>query len=398
MPRDTGTSHLFASGHTACSGCGQSLGVRLVMRAAGRNVIATNATGCLEVFSSLYPYSAWEVPWIHSLFENSASVASGVEAALRSLGKLDQVRVIAQGGDGGTADIGFGAISGMWERGHDVLYVCYDTENYSNTGVQRSGLTPYGASTTTTPAGKYSIGNRRPKKDLPMIAVAHGVRYVATASVGYPFDLDRKVKKALGIRGPKYIQVFCNCPLGWRHDSALTIHLSKLVVETGLYPLIEFEDGKLVGVRKIGKKKPVEEYLQPQGRFRHLFEGEQGKQEIARIQAIADANIERFGLIDKSKEPVEKPKDLTERPKENSTPARRGFTLKELSTFDGRQGRPAYMAYKWKVYDVSASSEWRGGIHQDKHQAGRDLTGQLAEAPHGEDNLAGFPVVGDLLP
>src|SRR3990170_8363534 len=156
MPKDTATGHLFASGHTACSGCGQSLGARLVMRAAGRNIIATDATGCLEIFSSNYPYSAWEVPWVHSLFENSAAVASGVEAALKALGKLDQVRVISQGGDGGTADIGFGALSGMWERGHDILYVCYDTENYSNTGVQRSGLTPYAASTTTTPSGKYS--------------------------------------------------------------------------------------------------------------------------------------------------------------------------------------------------------------------------------------------------
>ena len=300
MPREPETAHLFESGHTACSGCGQAIAARLVMRAAGRDVIVTNATGCLEVFSSLYPFSAWEVPWVHSLFENTAAVASGVEAALKHLGKLDHVRVISQGGDGGTADIGFGAVSGMWERGHDVLYVCYDTENYSNTGVQRSGLTPYAASTTTTPSGKYSTGNQRPKKDVPMIAVAHGVRYVATASVGYPFDLDRKVKKALSIRGPKYIQIFSNCPLGWRHDSALTIHLSKLVVETGIYPLIEYEDGKLAGVRKIGKKHPVEEYLRPQGRFKHLFDTEAGKQEIALIQATADANIERYGLIEKS--------------------------------------------------------------------------------------------------
>jgi len=300
MPWEGEIGHLFTSGHTACSGCGQSIAARLVLRAAGRNIIATDATGCLEVFSSNYPYSAWEVPWVHSLFENSAAVASGVEAALKALGKLDQVRVLSQGGDGSTADIGFGALSGMWERGHDVLYVCYDTENYSNTGVQRSGLTPYGASTTTTPPGKLSMGNPRPKKDLPLIAVAHGVPYVATASVGYPFDLDRKVKKALAVRGPKYIHIFSNCPLGWRHDSALTITLAKLVVETGLFPLLEWENGKLTGVRKIGKKKPVEEYLRPQGRFRHLFDREQGKGEIAHIQAIADGNIERYGLVEKA--------------------------------------------------------------------------------------------------
>ncbi len=397
MPKETETAHLFASGHTACSGCGQSLGARLVMRAAGRNVIMTNATGCLEVFSSLYPFSAWEVPWVHSLFENSAAVASGIEAALTYLGKLDQVRVIAQGGDGSTADIGFGALSGLWERGQDVLYVCYDNEAYMNTGVQRSGLTPYGAATSTTPSGRLSFGKAQQKKDLPMIAVAHGVRYVATASVAYPFDLDRKVKKALGIRGPKYIQVCVPCPLGWRHDSALTIQLAKLVVETGLYPLFEYEDGKLVGVRKIGKKKPVEEYLRPQGRFRHLFETEVGKAEIPRIQAMADANIERFGLIEKPKD-LEKSQDFIEKPAEKTAPTMRGFTTKELSTFDGRQGRPAYIAYKGKVYDISASPLWRGGSHQDQHQAGKDLTASLAEAPHGEENLAGLPVMGEFLP
>jgi len=289
--------HLFASGHTACAGCGQSLAVRLVLRAAGRNVILTNATGCLEVFSSNYPYSAWRVPWIHSLFENSAAVAAGIEAALKALGKLDEVRVIAQGGDGGTADIGLQALSGMLERGHDVLYVCYDNEAYMNTGIQRSGLTPYDSSTTTSPAGKASWGNPRPKKNMPEIAAAHGIPYVATASVGYPFDLDKKVKKALSIRGPKYIQILVPCPLGWRYDSSLTIQLAKLAVETGLFPLLEYENGRLVTARKIARKKPVEEYLRPQGRFRHLFESEAGKEELARIQAIADANIEKYGLL-----------------------------------------------------------------------------------------------------
>lgn len=208
------TDNLFAPGHTACAGCGQSLAVRLVLRAAGRNVIVTNPTGCLEIFSSNYPQSAWEVPWIHSLFENSSAVAAGIEAALKATGRLDRVRVIAQGGDGATADIGFGAISGVWERGHDILYICYDNEAYMNTGIQRSGLTPYDASTTTSPSGRKSWGNPTPKKDLPQIAVAHRVPYVATATVAYPHDLDRKVKKSLSIRGPKYLQIHVPCPVG----------------------------------------------------------------------------------------------------------------------------------------------------------------------------------------
>lgn len=375
--------HLFASGHTACAGCGQSLAIRLMLRAAGRNIIATSATGCHEVFSSNYPRSAWMVPWIHSLFENSAAVAAGVETALKAMGKLDGIRVIGQGGDGGTADIGFGALSGMWERGHDVLFVCYDNENYANTGVQRSGLTPYGSSTTTSPAGKLSWGNPRPKKNLPEIAIAHGLPYVATASVGYPFDLDKKVKDALAIRGPKYIQIFANCPLGWRHDTAFTIEVAKLAVETGLYPLFAYRDGKLESVRKISKKKPVADYLKPQGRFGHLFKPG-GEAEIAKIQAIADANIEKYGLMAK--------------PKEEKGPeaAPRAFTLRELADFDGKDGRPAYIAYKGKVYDVGGAPLWAEGKHQMEHQAGRDLTEDLARAPHGEDALASLPVVGEL--
>ncbi|MBI4297357.1 MAG: pyruvate ferredoxin oxidoreductase [Chloroflexi bacterium] len=297
--------HTFASGHSACSGCGEALGARLVLRAAGKNVILTTATGCLEVFSANYPYSSWGVPWIHSLFENSAAVASGIEAALRVTGKLGKTKVIAQGGDGATADIGFGALSGMFDRGHDILYVCYDNEAYMNTGVQRSGLTPYDASTTTSPAGKEAWGNPRPKKDLPQIVVAHGVPYVATASVAYPHDLDRKVKKALSIHGPKYIQVHVPCPLGWRHDSALTIDIAELAVKTGLYPLVEFENGKLVAVRRIPKKVPVEEYLKPQGRFAHLFRSEEGRSQIEVIQVMADANIERYHLMARPETEVE---------------------------------------------------------------------------------------------
>ena len=298
VEQDKSLGHLLSQGHTACPGCGEALAVRLVLRAAGRNVILVNPTGCVEIFTSNYPESAWEVPWIHSLFENTAAVASGVEAALRVTGRLDQVKVIAQGGDGATFDIGFGAISGMWERGHDILCVCYDNEAYMNTGVQRSGATPHYARTTTSPPGRASLGNPLPKKDLPQIAVAHGLPYVATATVGYPLDLDKKVKRALSIRGPKYIQIHVPCPLGWQHDPSLSIEIARLAVSTGLYPLFEIESGVLKA-RKIPKKVPVEEYLKPQGRFQHLFNTEEGRRAIEEIQGVADRNIERYGLMSK---------------------------------------------------------------------------------------------------
>ena len=294
--RDKFDSHLLASGHTACPGCGQSLAARLVLRATGRNVMIVNSTGCLEVFSSKYPESSWEVPWIHSLFENTAAVASGIEAALRITGQLDGVAVIAQGGDGSTFDIGFGAISGMLERGHDILYICYDNEAYMNTGIQRSGSTPYYARTTTSPPGKVSQGNPRPKKDLPQIAAAHGAPYVATASIGYAMDLDRKIRKAVSIRGPKYVQIHVTCPLGWGTDPARTIDYARLAVLTGLYPLFEIENGEMRS-QKIPKRLPVEEYLKGQVRFRHLFANDAGREGIAMIQSVADQNIEKYNLI-----------------------------------------------------------------------------------------------------
>lgn len=285
---------LFKPGHTACAGCAQALAARLVIEAAGKNTIIANNTGCLEVFSTRYPESAWNVPWIHSLFENCAAVASGIEAALIYLGKKDTTNVIAQAGDGGTADIGLQALSGMMERGHDILYVCYDNEAYENTGVQRSGLTPYGAYTTTSPTGKlFAMGNLRPKKPMPEIANAHGIPYVATASCGFPQDVQRKVKKAISIKGPKYLQIHVPCPLGWRHEAGLMINVAKLAVETGLYPLIEYEAGKLAAVRKIAQPKPVEEYLKGQGRFKHLLNN---PELIKQIQEIADNNILKYNL------------------------------------------------------------------------------------------------------
>ncbi len=285
--------HLFGSGHTACAGCGQAIAARLVVDATGVNTIIANNTGCLEVFSSAYPESAWGVPWIHSLFENAAAVASGIESALKYLGLKDKITVISQAGDGGTADIGLQALSGMWERGHDILSICYDNEAYMNTGVQRSGLTPFETSTSTTPVGIQSAGNPRPKKPMPEIAVAHGLVYVATASAGYPQDIQKKIKKAISIKGPKYIQIHVPCPLGWRHDPQITYDIGKLAVETGLYPLIEYEFGKLTNVRKLAKIKPVEEYLKFQGRFKHIMSS---PELIKQVQAVADYNIERYGL------------------------------------------------------------------------------------------------------
>ncbi|MDD5254572.1 MAG: thiamine pyrophosphate-dependent enzyme [Candidatus Omnitrophica bacterium] len=283
---------LFVPGHTACAGCGQSMGARLVIDAAGPNTIVVNNTGCLEVFSTKYPESAWQVPWIHSLFENAAAVASGVESALKFLGTKDSTNVIVQAGDGGTADIGLQAISGMLERNHDILFVCYDNEAYMNTGIQRSGLTPFDTNTTTSPIGAQSTGNVRPKKPMPEIAAAHGVPYVATASVGFTQDVQRKVKKALSIKGAKYLQIHVPCPLGWRHESSMTIQVAKAAVEAGLYPLVEYEYGKLTAVRQI-QPKPVEEYLKLQGRFKHLMKS---PEEIKKVQAIADSNIEKYGL------------------------------------------------------------------------------------------------------
>ncbi len=281
---------LFTSGHRACGGCGQAMAARLVADASGENTIACVATGCLEVFSSPYPDPSWRIPFLHSLFENSAAVASGVEAAYKALNK-GPVNIIAQGGDGSTADIGFQCISGMFERGHNVLYVCYDNEAYMNTGVQRSSFTPFGAKTTTTP-----MGNKTRKKNLPLIAADHGIPYVATATVDDFRDLQRKVKTALSIEGPKYIHILVPCPLGWGHAGELTVKICRLAKDTGLYPVYEIIDGKVTNVQKIPVKVPVEEYLKLQGRFKHLFKKGKAAPEVAEIQEIANQNIERFNL------------------------------------------------------------------------------------------------------
>jgi len=280
-------------GHTGCAGCGQAIGARLVAKAAGPRVIIANATGCLEVYTTTYPRTAWEVPWIHSLFENAASVASGMEATLKAMGRYEDIKIIAQAGDGGTADIGLGCISGMFERGHDILYICYDNEGYMNTGYQRSSLTPVGARTTTSPPGRKSWGNTTRKKNMPLIAVAHGVPYVATATPAEPRDLMRKVQKALEIEGPKYLHLLVPCVPGWGIESELSVEMARLATETFLFPVFEIENGVITKVKKVKERKPVEDYLRPQRRFAHLFRpgGESILEELRRI-AEENARIE----------------------------------------------------------------------------------------------------------
>jgi pyruvate ferredoxin oxidoreductase beta subunit len=290
------------SGHRACQGCGEALGARYAidaaMEATNRQLIAANATGCLEVFSTPYPETSWQIPWIHSLFGNAAAVATGIAAAMRVKGRKD-VRVIAQGGDGGTTDIGFGCLSGMFERNDDVLYVCYDNEAYMNTGVQRSSATPPAARTATTMAVGVEPGNVFGQgKDLPRIAIAHGIPYVATATVAELRDLEAKVRRAMEFRGARYIHIFVPCPLGWGHASDQTIQISRLAKETGLFPVFEAVEGEITAVSKIRRQRPVEDYLKPQKRFAHLFGKTPRRDVIARIQAIADRNIRRYGLVD----------------------------------------------------------------------------------------------------
>jgi len=297
-------SNALTSGHRACQGCGEALGARYAidaaMRATNKNLIAVNATGCLEVFTTPYPETSWQLPWLHSLFGNAAAVATGVAAAMRVKRRKD-VRVIAQGGDGGTTDIGFQCLSGMFERNDDVLYICYDNEGYMNTGVQRSSATPPAARTATTPAVGAEPGNVfGTGKSVPKIAVAHGIPYVATATVADLHDLERKVTKAMGIRGARYIQINVPCPLGWGAASHDTIRLARLAVECGLYPIFEAEHGKVTEVRKIRRQVPVTEYLKPQRRFAHLFRGDRTDPRLARLQAICDANIAEYRLVDPS--------------------------------------------------------------------------------------------------
>lgn len=292
--RNLPKEELLAPGHRACQGCGEVLALRMAMKALGKDVIVCMATGCMEIITTPYPQTAWKVPWIHIAFENPASVASGIESAMKVLrrkGKISKkhVDIVAVGGDGATSDIGLGWISGAFERGHDFTYICLDNEAYMNTGVQRSSCTPYGAMTTTSPPGKKSIGQVTWKKNVPGIAVAHNIPYVATASPAYFLDLMNKVKKAALVKGPAYIHIYSPCPTGWGSAPERSIEFAKLVVETRVFPLYEVIEGRYIMSRKISKPKPVQEYLKGQRRFRHLDE-----EHIAYIQQRVNADYEKL--------------------------------------------------------------------------------------------------------
>jgi pyruvate ferredoxin oxidoreductase beta subunit len=298
---DQWRANALTSGHRACRGCGEALAARYAldaaMRAAHEKVIVSNATGCLEVFSTPYPESSWRIAWMHSLFGNAAAVATGIAAAQKVRGRTD-VRVIAQGGDGGTTDIGLGCLSGMFERNDDVLCICYDNEAYMNTGVQRSSATPAGARTATTPAAGKHPGNEFGRgKSVPLIAMAHRIPYVATASVAELRDLEFKIEKAIAIRGARYIHIHVPCPLGWGSEPGDTIRVARLAIESGLFPLFEAEFGHITERMHIRHLVPVEDYLKLQKRFAHLFQPDADPHTRAFIQEIANRNIQEFGLL-----------------------------------------------------------------------------------------------------
>jgi pyruvate ferredoxin oxidoreductase beta subunit len=301
----TQTPELFSSGHRACAGCGPAIALRLIMKAARGPIIATNSTGCMEVVSTIYPYTSWKIPWIHTAFENVAANAAGIEAALKVLKKkgqlkYDHVDVVAFGGDGGTFDIGIQALSGAVERGHDFLYVLYDNEAYMNTGIQRSSGTPMGAWTTTSPAGKVIPGKTEQKKPIADIMVAHEMPYVATASISHWKDLVVKARKGMEVNGPAFLHVFTPCPRGWRSETAKSVEISGLAVQTCVFPLWEAEYGEYklspaskAIARNPERKMPVELYLKTQGRFRHLFKQE-NRHVLEKIQKEVDRRWQKL--------------------------------------------------------------------------------------------------------
>lgn len=286
---------LLAPGHRACPGCGCALAVKLILRETGSNTIVVSATGCLETFTSPFMGSSWEVPWIHSLFENSPAIATGVLAALNAKGNPKGTKVVVISGDGGTYDIGMGSLSGMLERKDDILYICYDNEAYMNTGIQGSSATPFGADTTTTPVAGDSFGKMVPKKDLVAIALAHDAPYVATASISDPVELRKKVRKGIETPGPAVLLILTPCNLGWGFDPSETVELARKAVETGIFPIVEFKKGELISVKKI-KPVPVEEYLKMQKRYQHLFKDDVFSEVLQAIQKSVDENILKYGL------------------------------------------------------------------------------------------------------
>ncbi len=269
---------LISSGHRMCAGCGAPTVIKMVLLASDYPVIASNATGCLEVSTCISDYTSWKIPWIHNAFENAASTIAGVESMYRSLkkqGRINkEIKFIAFGGDGGTYDIGIQSLSGAMERGHDMLYICYDNGAYMNTGIQRSSATPLGADTTTRPAGNIIPGKTEQKKNLTRIMAAHGIPYSAQASPSHWMDLMKKVRKALEIKGPKFMNIISPCNRGWRSRTDDSIMLSKLAVDTCYWPLYEVENGATKITYTPKEKKPIVDFLKPQGRFKHLFKPE----------------------------------------------------------------------------------------------------------------------------
>jgi len=288
------TKEILAEGHNFCIGCGEALAMRLACKAIGENMIIAMATGCDEVCTTPLPVTSWRVPWLHTLFENVGAEISGVEVGLKALmrkGKIPErdIKCIGMAGDGATSDIGVQALSGAIERGHNFLYICWDNEAYMNTGIQRSSSTPYGASTTTAPAGKVSIGQKTRKKNMVEICVAHDIPYAATACPSYPFDLMNKVKKGAEVTGPAYVHILCPCCTGWRYPSNITIQMGRLAVETGIFPLYEVENGRYRLNVDRPTLKPVEEYLKPQGRYRHLTD-----KDIQEIQEMVNEDYAKL--------------------------------------------------------------------------------------------------------
>ncbi len=292
----------LAPGHRLCPGCGASLVVRQILLAAPKDTVVANATGCLEVSSAIYGFSAWNRPWIHSAFGNAAAVASGIEAGFKALarrGDGTEHPIVVFGGDGGTYDIGFQALSGAIERGHRFLYVCYDNEAYMNTGIQRSGGTPRGAWTTTSQVGAAQSGKREARKDLVSIVVAHRIPYAATASISHWRDLMNKVRKALSVDGPTFLHVMAPCTRGWRYDASKTVRMSRLAVETRFFPLYEVERGIYRITVPVPSPKPLEEYLKSQGRYSHLFLPQHSSQ-LEALKSDVDGDyrrIERFAQM-----------------------------------------------------------------------------------------------------
>ena len=282
------TKHL-APGHSTCAGCGIPAIVRTVLGATDNPVVVVNVTGCLEVTTTLYPYSAWKVPYIHSAFENGGATAAGIDGAVKALRRKNKIpagkriQIVVFAGDGGTYDIGLQSLSGALERGHDFLYVCYDNEGYMNTGGQRSGATPYGADTETTPAGKFSFGKKEKRKDLMSIVIAHHIKYAAQANVAYLTDLEKKAKKAFSLEGPRFLLVLQPCTNLWKFPTSQYVNVGKLATETNFWPLYEYENGKYKINWATESPKPLEEFLKIQGRFKHLFRPG-GEKVIAQLQ------------------------------------------------------------------------------------------------------------------